>query len=457
MYPEAFLTRMQAQLGNEYPAFFAALTDEPAVSLRLNPHKYPGKPSLPIVPWTDHAYYLAERPTFTLDPLWHAGAYYVQEASSMLLEQALKQHLDLSQDLRVLDLCAAPGGKSSHIQSLISAKSLLVANEVIKSRSRILRENIIRWGAANVLLSNNDPADFSSLPNFFDLVVIDAPCSGEGLFRKDPSAANEWSPANLQICVERQQRILAEAWPSLKEGGLLVYSTCTYHPAENEKNLAYLAQRNDFEPLELSLDEAWGFQKIETQGIVGYQALPHRVQGEGFFLAVLRKQGGDEALDSLSVRKPKLERVSRKERAEIEDWLKYEQCAWGKVGDKVFTYPESQSGVWEGLYERLQIISGGLLIAERKKKGFVPSHNLAMSQWLNEEAFPAGVLDWDKAINYLRREAIRIDAPHGWVLIKYADMALGWIKQIGHRANNYYPLEWRIRMNKPADKTWTLS
>ncbi len=457
MYPEAFLARMQTQLGEQYSSFLAALADEPAISLRLNPYKYPQKLSLDPVPWTEQAYYLPERPTFTLDPLWHAGAYYVQEASSMLLEQALRQHLDLKTEIRALDLCAAPGGKSTHIQSLLSPSSLLVANEVIKSRSRILRENVIRWGAANTLVSNNDPADFKSLPGFFDLIVVDAPCSGEGLFRKDPAAVNEWSPSNLQICVERQQRILAEIWPSLKAGGILVYSTCTYHPAENEANLAWLARRSDFEVLELALDEAWGFQQLESNDIIGYQALPHRVKGEGFFLSVLRKKGGEEDTEDLSVRKEKLEKLSRKERAEIAPWLSHEQVAWGKVGEKVFAYPENHTEVWEGLYERLQVISGGLLVAERKKKGYVPSHNLAMSQWLNEEAFPAGVLDWDRAINYLRREAIRTDAPNGWALVKYADIPLGWIKQIGHRANNYYPQEWRIRMNKPADKTWTLA
>ncbi|MEM6346133.1 MAG: rRNA methyltransferase [Bacteroidota bacterium] len=457
MYPEAFLARMQTQLGDQYSSFLAALADEPAISLRLNPHKYPQELSLEPVPWTKQAYYLPERPTFTLDPLWHAGAYYVQEASSMLLEQALRQHLDLNTELRALDLCAAPGGKSTHIQSLLSPSSLLVANEVIKSRSRILRENIIRWGAANVLVSNNDPADFKSLQGFFDLIVVDAPCSGEGLFRKDPAAVNEWSPSNLQICVERQQRILAEIWPSLKAGGILVYSTCTYHPAENEANLAWLARRSDFEVLELVLDDAWGFQQLESNGIIGYQALPHRVKGEGFFLSVLRKKGSEESTEGLSVRKAKLEKLSRKERTEIGPWLSQAEVAWGKVGEKVFAFPESQTEVWEGLYERLQVISGGLLVAERKKKGYVPSHNLAMSQWLNEEAFPAGVLDWDKAINYLRREAIRTDAPNGWALVKYADLPLGWIKQVGHRANNYYPQEWRIRMNKPAEKTWTLA
>lgn len=456
MYPQHFLDRMQAQLGAEYPEFIASLSREAVVSLRLNSAKWPQKPALAQVPWTEQAYYLSERPQFTLDPLWHAGAYYVQEASSMLLEQALKQHLDLNKDLRALDLCAAPGGKSTHLQSLLSEGSLLIANEVIRSRSRILRENIVRWGAGNVMVSNNDPADFAALANFFDLVVVDAPCSGEGLFRKDPAAANEWSPNNLKICAERQQRILADIWPSLKAGGIMVYSTCTYHPAENEENLACLSARKDFEVLELNIDPQWGFRKIESQGIVGYQALPHRVKGEGFFLAVLRKNDGGESTSEINVRKAKLEKLSRKEKATLTSWLKQSELMMGSVGEKVFAYPSTQKNVWEGLYDRLKIISGGLLVAERKKKGYVPSHNLAMSQWLQSEAFPAGELNWSEAIQYLRREPIRTQLPNGWALMKYAELPLGWIKQIGHRANNYYPQEWRIRMAKPANKTWTI-
>ena len=181
-----------------------------------------------------------QRPSFTFDPLFHAGTYYVQEASSMFLEQALKQSVDLSQPLRVLDLCAAPGGKSTLLQSLLNKESLLVSNDVIKSRAAILEENIVKWGAANVVVTNNDPAHFARLENYFDAIVIDAPCSGSGLFRRDPEAINEWSENNVQLCSQRQQRIVADVWPALKQNGILIYSTCSYSAEEDEAILDWM-------------------------------------------------------------------------------------------------------------------------------------------------------------------------------------------------------------------------
>lgn len=454
-FPAAFLHRMEAQLGEEYEAFVSALTIDPSISLRTNPRKMQAAPALSSVPWARDAYYLPERPVFTFDPLWHAGAYYVQEASSMLVEQALRQHVDLDQSLRVLDLCAAPGGKSTHLQSLISQQSLLLSNEVIRSRARILRENMIRWGAPNVIVTNNDPDDFAALPGFFDLIVVDAPCSGEGLFRKDASAIEQWNSTNLQICVDRQRRILASIWESLKPGGLLVYSTCTYHPAENEENLVWLRQRTDFENLTLDLSSDWGFRTVEAAGITGYQALPHRVRGEGFFLALLRKTSGSTE-EPASVRKPKLERLSRRDREGLAPWLSTENVQWGQLEDKVFAFPETQAEVWESIYDRMSVVSGGLLVAERKKKGFVPSHRLAMSQWLRKEAFSEGALSQEEALHYLKRDPLNTRFDNGWVLTTFEDIPLGWLKQIGHRSNNYYPQEWRIKMDLAPDKFWTI-
>ncbi len=184
--------------------------------------------------WSSNGFYLQQRPSFTLDPLFHAGAYYVQEASSMFLEEALKQTVDLSQSIKVLDLCAAPGGKSTLIQSVINDTSLLVSNEVIKTRVNVLSENITKWGAANVIVTNNDAKDFQRLPDYFDVIVVDAPCSGSGLFRKDPDAIREWSEQNVQLCSQRQQRILADVLPALKDDGVLIYSTCSYSQEEDE-------------------------------------------------------------------------------------------------------------------------------------------------------------------------------------------------------------------------------
>src|SRR5688572_6493565 len=226
---------------------------EQITSIRINPVKQ-SKIQNPKskIPWTETGYYLEQRPSFTFDPLFHAGTYYVQEASSMFLEQALKQTVDLSKSLRVLELCAAPGGKSTHIQSLISKDSLLVSNEVIRSRANVLKDNIIKWGCANVMVTNNDPKDFARLENYFDVIVVDAPCSGSGLFRREPDAMEEWSLNNVALCSQRQQRILADVWPALKKDAVLIYSTCSYSRSEEEDILEWMTAQLSTDNCQLS-------------------------------------------------------------------------------------------------------------------------------------------------------------------------------------------------------------
>ena len=247
--PDAFAAQMQQQLGSDYEAFAAALATPPPVSIRLNPRK----PAVDIVgltpvPWCAEGFYLPSRPVFTLDPLFQAGAYYVQEASSMLLAEAIRQTVGKRKPyagqapLKALDLCAAPGGKSTLLASALPPHSVLVCNEVIRSRVPVLRENIDKWGYANVVVSHHDPDDFAPLAGFFDLVMIDAPCSGEGLFRKDPKAMNEWSPEHVMLCAARQGRILAASAPLVAEDGWLIYSTCTYNDAENRQAMQWLCR-----------------------------------------------------------------------------------------------------------------------------------------------------------------------------------------------------------------------
>ncbi len=270
MFPSAFKTQMQSLLGEEYPSFEKAYETKAPVSIRVNARKYPKALSLSKVAWASQGYYLEERPVFTLDPVFHGGAYYVQEASSMFLEQAFKQHVDPEAALNVLDLCAAPGGKSTHILSLINDQSLLVANEVIKSRAYILKENLQKWGNSNVVITHSDPERFSAMKGFFDVMVVDAPCSGEGLFRRDEEAMKEWSPENVQLCVSRQQRILEAVWGCLKPGGILVYSTCTFNTKEDEENLDWLRKEYESESLPLKLDETWGITEVRSiEGDVG--------------------------------------------------------------------------------------------------------------------------------------------------------------------------------------------
>ncbi|MEJ8756540.1 rRNA methyltransferase [Pontibacter sp. H259] len=453
--PESFETRMQRLLGADFPAFQQALQQTPPVSIRVNQQKYTPEINLSPVPWTESGYYLSERPSFTLDPLLHAGAYYVQEASSMFLEQALKQSIDLEQPLHVLDLCGAPGGKSTHLASLISTDSLLVSNEVIKSRATILAENVAKWGSGNVLVTNNDPRDFSRLSEFFDVMVIDAPCSGEGMFRKDPQAIGEWSEENVILCARRQQRILTDVWGALKPGGILIYSTCTWNEAENEENMAWLAGQENATSIKLEFEASWGIVRSELNGVEGYRFYPHAVQGEGFFLAVMRKGGEPEEENFITGKKKKykLQEAGKKEKALVQDWLENpEYFAWIQHNETIFTLPESLFEAADEVYQKLYVIYGGTQVAEVAGKKVKPLQPLALSQHLNKSEFATFDLDLEQAIRYLRKEDINLGT-HGtdWALLQYNGYSLGWAKQIGNRINNYYPKEWRIRMDLPSE------
>jgi len=281
--PDAFIKEMQQLLGKEGLAQYQLALQQPApTSIRYNPFKQhePAK-ALEAVTWSDHAYYLPERPSFTLDPLFHAGVYYVQEASSMFVGQAVEQLFPEQQPLRVLDLCAAPGGKSTHLLSVLPPGSLLVANEVIRSRYQVLSQNLSKWGLANIIATNHDSSDFSKLEGFFDLILVDAPCSGEGLFRKDKRAIQEWSPEAVSLCAGRQKRILGNIVPALAPGGILLYSTCTYNRQENDENAEWLNNTFQLLPEPIETQPDW---KVEQRS-QAYQFYPHRNKGEGFYLA----------------------------------------------------------------------------------------------------------------------------------------------------------------------------
>ena len=281
--PELFIERTKALLLDGYEAFEKALFSPPPVSIRVNNEKLDYQPSEDKVPWSENGYYLAERPLFTADPFLHAGVYYVQEASSMFLEYIAKVLFQNANT--VLDLCAAPGGKSSLLSQILPFDSLLVCNEVITSRALILRENIIKWGNSNVIVSNNVPKDFGKLSSFFDVLVVDAPCSGEGMFRKNPKVAEEWSVQNVKINAKRQKDILQDSWNCLKNKGLLVYSTCTFNKEENEDNIAWIIENLGAKVLKIDVSQFDGI--VETN--YGYRFYPHKVKGEGFFISVLQK------------------------------------------------------------------------------------------------------------------------------------------------------------------------
>ena len=444
---------------------------EQITSIRLNPAKWPNvrreksdvKPETFIihhssftidqnVPWSAQGYYLAARPSFTLDPLLHAGAYYVQEASSMFLEQALKQSIDLSQPLKVLDLCAAPGGKSTLIQSLVSAESLLVSNEVIKSRVTVLEENLTKWGGLNVVVTNNDAADFAKLPNFFDVMVIDAPCSGSGLFRKDVQAINEWSEQNVQLCCQRQQRIVADAYAALKQHGVLIYSTCSYSTAENETVLDWIIETFEVSSLKLDIDADWGIVETvsERQKAFGYRFFPDKVKGEGFFIAAFKKSNGDVE-SSPKIKKPKIEKISKAEEAIIRPWLKdATQIQLFRLGERILAFPKTSETELMTLIETVYIKKAGIAIGKIAGKELIPDHELAMSNLVNEQVVTIS-LKKEEALQYLRKEEVKINSTHrGWALMQYEGVNLGWIKILPNRSNNYYPKEWRILKRSDA-------
>lgn len=483
--PSEFAERTRALLGEEtYRALEAALRTEAPVSIRVNRAKRDEDAEGERVPWSSEGVYLSRRPTFTFDPLFHAGCYYVQEASSMFVEQALRTCV--SGPVVMLDLCAAPGGKSTHARSVLPAGSLLVANEVMRNRSQVLAENLIKWGDAEVVVTNNDPADFGGLTDFFDVILTDVPCSGEGMFRKDPIAVEEWSVDNVEICWQRQRRILADVWPALKPGGLLIYSTCTYNKEEDEENVAWIVRELGAEVLEIPVSPEWGITgNLTGEEFPVYRFLPHKTKGEGFFLAVLRKKedadfsckdndGPSEYKEepvlihkhvqdfSSSTRqndrktdkkgKQKEGKESRQQMQsvpkEVKAWLaQADDFLFEVKGTKVVAFPKVYASEYACLQKALRIVHAGVTMGEMKGKDLIPDHSLAMNVSLNRTVFPQVELSYEQAIAYLRKGAVVLDAsvPRGYVLLMYEGVPLGFAKNIGNRANNLYPQEWRIR------------
>jgi len=448
------MERIKNQFPADFESFVQSIDQVPSISLRTNPRKFIAPSSSERIPWCETGIFLNERPSFTLDPIFHSGAYYVQEASSMFVEQAFRQ-IEHGSDRIVLDLCAAPGGKSTHLLSLIDSSDLLVANEVIRSRVSVLDENIRKWGHQNVVVCSNDPADFGNLEGLFDIILVDAPCSGEGLFRRDSTAIQQWSVDNTNLCSTRQRRILADVWPSLKNGGYLIYSTCTFNPAENEENLKWLAENNEVESIRIPIQESWGVEEIETDGLFGYRFLPHKVKGEGFFLTLIRKKDGSLSYPIPKKIKSRLEKMP-KQFAKVRNWLVTENSEFFAKSEFLIAFPEEKISVLNALMEQLRVISFGLPVAQFKKNDLLPEHTFALSVDRNPEVFEAFKLDLRDALLFQKKDEIRINSgTKGWLLVTYQDVPIGFVKNLGNRANNYFPKEWRIRMALPElPKPW---
>jgi 16S rRNA C967 or C1407 C5-methylase (RsmB/RsmF family)/NOL1/NOP2/fmu family ribosome biogenesis protein len=454
-FPEGFIDSLQSAPGFDAAAFIKVHTGgEVPTSVRTNPFKTAALETAGNVPWCRHAAYLASRPSFTFDPLFHAGCYYVQEASSMFIDHIV-QHIystDTDGPVKILDLCAAPGGKSTLLSSAISDDDLLVSNEIIKTRVPVLTDNLNRWGRPNVVVTNNDPKTFARLKGFFDIVVVDAPCSGSGMFRKDPAAMEEWSEGNVALCQQRQERILADAYPALKEGGYLIYSTCSYSVKEDEQVLDWLCQKFGFKSLPIPVNPEWGV--VESQSAQhqawGYRFYPDKVKGEGLFAACLIKEENTGELPvyrNKNQPKPNYKEIDLLKPYIINanDYYFFkQQDDWLAIGKQ---HRESL----ETLQQYLYIKKSGVRLGKLVGKDLIPDHELALSLLINKEAFLKTELTYEQAIAYLRKDNLELStAAKGWSLMTYQGFALGWAKLLANRMNNYYPKEIRILAPQPA-------
>lgn len=428
-------------------AFLESLGGEPPVSVRFNPYKLSERPEGDAVPWSKYGFYLDQRPQFTLDPLFHAGAYYVQEASSMFAEAVYRNvFTGEERGLRILDLCAAPGGKTTLLSTLAGAGNLVVANEVIRQRANILADNVRKWGIGNVAITNNDPSDFAPFRHYFDFVLADVPCSGEGMFRRYPEARNEWSPANVDLCSARSRRIISDIWDSLRPGGILMYSTCTFNPSEDEGAVKWLTENFEVEPVHIATEPGWGIVTGEIEGIETFRFYPHKVKGEGFFAAVMRKKDSRVKANIPRGRKKIFTELPGTDRQAAGQWVNQpEYMDFTLIGENVYGYYKEVSADIRNLAENLNVIYSGVLLGRLYHGKLKPEHPLAMFHDLRREMAADTELDLGQARDYLRKK----DLPaalfeEGLNIVSYETFPLGWLKRIGNRTNNMYPKELRI-------------
>lgn len=431
--PKEFETYTRKLFGEErYALFLKGLDQDSPTSIRLNTFKLKENEGISEtlipqqIPWCKEGYYLNERPNFTFDPLLHAGIYYVQEASSMFLSHVLRQLI--KHPVTMLDLCAAPGGKTTCAQTAIPDGSLLFSNEPIGKRAQILAENIQKFGHPDIVVTNNYPRDYKKTKLVFDVIVADVPCSGEGMFRKDAQAIEEWSLQNVEKCCQLQRSIITDIWDNLRPGGILVYSTCTFNAHENEENIAWLLKHYDAELIEIPVEKEWNI----TSSLIGnplndgrkfpvYRFIPGLTKGEGLFMAVLRKTGDNENLNNPNdIRSDKIVAEANK---------------------------------------KLKVLVHGVKKNIEKGKNIIPDHSLALSIVGNKGKFPAIEIDYSTSISYLRHEAIVLppDSPKGIVTLQYRGVPIGFAKNLGSRANNLYPQEWRIKSSHIPDEQVIIS
>lgn len=467
--PNDFILQMKDIIGDENSRRLCdALAEKATVSIRLNRAKTSdipfdtdtvGKP----VAWCNDGFYLKERPLFTLDPLFHAGAYYVQEASSMFLSHVVGTLLgkrtadddiektDLA-PLAILDMCAAPGGKSTILRTMMPQDSLLIANEPIGRRANILSENIQKQGFPNTIVTNNYPKDFSRSGIMFDFILCDVPCSGEGMFRKDRQAIEEWSPQSVAKCQALQREIVSEAWKCLRDGGTMIYSTCTFNTRENEENIRWIADELGGEVIDIPTEPSWNISGslLKDFNMPVYRFIPGKTEGEGLFMAVIRKKG-DTTIYSKANRNTKGKNRNNGKNGTV-DLSRYIRRADDfttiETDGDIVAFPKMWEQIYKTARKNLRIVHAGITIGQTKGRDFIPHQALALSTILKKDAFPCVDLEYEDAIKYLRKESIELhgDVPRGYVVVCYKGLPLGFVKNIGNRSNNLYPNEWRVRM-----------
>ncbi|MDD5816920.1 MAG: rRNA cytosine-C5-methyltransferase [bacterium] len=440
-----FIAQMRAILPDEADALLAAITStEPSVAIRVNPLKAPADaaPALRRVPWCDAGRYLAEREPFTFDVDFQSGRYYVQDASSMFVHHVLR-HL-VKEPVRYLDLCAAPGGKTTTAISALPQGSMVVANEIVNARARVLCENLQKWGAPRCVVTCNAPHHFGRLSHFFDVVAADVPCSGEGMMRKDEQACRQWSPALVKQCADLQRSIIADVWDALRPGGWLIYSTCTYNTLENEQMLAWMVHEYGAEPVAVPVPEQWHIHPAIEGNLPCYRFMPHRTEGEGLFMAVLRKPEAprkEVRLKKAKATKAKPLPVPKDVRFRLKDADHFD---FSVVNDEVVAVPADMAPIMPAFAD-LNVMHMGVNVGAIKGKNCVPSHSLALSSALNPAAFPTCEVDYLAAMAFLRGEALSLpQAPRGYVLLTYHSQPIGFVNNLGNRANNLYPKAWRV-------------
>lgn len=428
--PKGFLEKLPLP-SSELSDFLDSLDQESATSVRINRKKAILSAPAERVPWCENGYFLESRPRFTSDPAFHVGAYYPQEASSMFLSHILKSLELNTTPILALDLCAAPGGKTTLLQSELHSNSLIHANETIKSRNKILVENTLKWGVPNICTSENDPADFEGLHNFYDLILVDAPCSGEGLFRKQKGAVNQWSETAVEHCSARQRRILSDIWPSLKTGGILIYSTCTFNKQENEENLAWLEKQHDLEFLNIDISQFSEIVEVDEKFAKGYRFYPHRISGEGFFCSVIRKLG------------PATKKSKKLKNSLFTLTSKFENLATISVQDVLYTIQPEQLHNLSLLAQHFKNLKPGLEIGRSIGADSKVEHGMALLVGARIEQ-PIITLNLNDSLNYLCKQDIQLKVDKGRYALSFNGFILGYAKSDGRRLISQYPKNWRI-------------